>query len=216
LPGNVDSGAAVRAFAAQGGKQPVLIRIQIKKVYHTRRKKTRNFCMESRLAQRLFFVRPAERAASFGGDGMDAAIWDCPIEWAGLLPAGTRRVRRESELTEHLWPLLALTPGACRALEGRGIVCRLLLAPGDCCPGPEWVRAETVISYGLSPRDSLTLSSLTEPVLCVQRSLPRLDGEAVDPQELPLPLLPGPAEALLPVLGLRLLQMPLAEPPFLW
>lgn len=148
---------------------------------------------------------------------MDAAIFDCPREWADFLPPGTRPIRRGTELEEHIWPLLALTPGGCRALtEGGGgaVVCRLLLAPGNSLPAQ--VRAETVVTYGLSPRDSLTLSSLTEPVLCVQRALPRLDGTAVDAQEFPLPPLPGPPEALLPLLGLRLLQMPLSEPPFLW
>ena len=73
-----------------------------------------------------------------------------------------------------------------------------------------------MITCGLSPRDSLTLSSLTEPVLCVQRHLPRPDGAVIEPQEFPLPSLPGPPEELLPLLGLRLLLMPLAEPPFLW
>lgn len=142
---------------------------------------------------------------------MDAAIFDCPMEWTGFLPPGTRRVRLAAELEEHIWPLLALTPEGCRAMAGRGgqIVCRLLLAPGDALPAQ--VRAETVVTYGLSPRDSLTLSSLAEPVLCVQRALPRLDGTAVDAQEFPLPPLPGPPEALLPLLGLRLLQMPLTE-----
>nr|WP_325212728.1 hypothetical protein [uncultured Oscillibacter sp.] len=149
---------------------------------------------------------------------MDAAIYGCPAEWTRLLPPGARRVRREEELTEHIWPLLALTPEGCRELAaaGGGIVCRLLLVPGELQALPAQVRAETVISYGLSPRDSLTLSSLTEPVLCVQRALPRPDGAAVDPQEFPLPPLPAPAEILLPLLGLRLLQMPLTEPPFLW
>lgn len=150
---------------------------------------------------------------------MDAAIFNCPEEWARFLPPGTRRVLREAELSEHIWPLLALTPEGCRALTAfpaGDIVCRLLLAPGDAQPLPPQVRAETVISYGLSPRDSLTLSSLTEPVLCVQRALPRPDGTAVDAQEFPLPPLPVPPEALLPLLGLRLLQMSLTEPPFLW
>lgn len=150
---------------------------------------------------------------------MDAAIFDCPMEWVRFLPPGTRRVRRAEELAEHIWPLLALTPEGCRALaeeDGGEIVCRLLLSPGDLPALPARVRAETVISYGLSPRDSLTLSSLTEPVLCVQRALPRPDGGVVDPQEVPLPSLPAPAEALLPLLGLRLLRMPLTEPPFLW
>lgn len=141
---------------------------------------------------------------------MDAAIFDCPMEWEKLLPPKVRRIRRAEELTERVWPLLVLTPRGCQTLpESPAAVCQVLLAPGDCPAVLERVLAETVISYGLSPRDSLTLSSLTEPVLCVQRALPRLDGTAVDPQEFPLPPLPAPAEAMLPLLGLCLLQMPL-------
>lgn len=145
---------------------------------------------------------------------MDAAIFHCPMEWAFLLPPGTRRITLGTELEEHIWPLLALTPGGCRMLAeetGGGIICRLLLAPGDLQVLPPPLQAETVISYGLSPRDSLTLSSLSEPVLCVQRALPRPDGGIVDAQELPLPAVFGPPEPLLPLLGLRLLQMPLTE-----
>ena len=149
---------------------------------------------------------------------MDAAIYDCPREWAGLLPPGTRRIGTPGELAEHLWPLLALSRAGCQDLEGRErtAVCRILLAPGDCPAALEGVRAEAVVTYGLSPRDSLTLSSLTRPVLCVQRALPRPDGGTVVPQELPLPPLPAPAEALLPLLGLRLLRMPLTEGRFPW
>lgn len=142
---------------------------------------------------------------------MNAAIYTCAMEWERLLPPGTRRVQRAEELAEHLWPLLALSREGCRALKGEPIVCRLLLAPGDCGAVLAHIRAEAVISYGLSHRDSLTLSSLAEPVLCVQRALPRPDGSVVEPQEFPLPTLPGPPEALLPLLGLRLLQMPLTE-----
>lgn len=168
---------------------------------------------------------------------MDAAIFDCPMEWEGFLPPGTRRVRRVEELRERVWPLLVLTPAACQTdavrkaatVSRTPVACQILLAPGDCPAVLDWVQAETVISYGLSPRDSLTLSSLTDPVLCVQRALPRLDGTVVDPQEFPLPPLPGrqplsdrqslpdrqslsgPADALLPLLGLRLLQMPLTS-----
>lgn len=141
---------------------------------------------------------------------MDAAIYDCPAAWGPFLPPGARRVRQAEELAAHIWPLLALTEEGCRRLEGAGPLCRVLLTPGD-CPPALLTGAETVVSYGLSPRDSLTLSSLTEPVLCVQRALPRPDGTVVEPQELPLPPLPAPAEALLPLLGLWLLQMPPAK-----
>ena len=53
-------------------------------------------------------------------------------------------------------------------------------------------------------------------MLCVQRTLPRPGGGEVVPQEFPLPPLPGPAEELLPLLGLRLLQMPQTKNPFSW
>lgn len=140
---------------------------------------------------------------------MNAAIYGCPTAWEAWLPAGTRRLQSAEELAEQVWPLLALTPSGCKS-AGRGR-CRILLAAGDCRCALEEIEAETVVSYGLSPRDSLTLSSLRSPVLCVQRALPRLDGTVIDPQEFPLPPLPGPAEELLPLLGLRLLQMPLTR-----
>ena len=133
---------------------------------------------------------------------MNSAIYGCPEVWTHLLPPGTCRDPREI----RLWPLLAWT-GLVRKPEG--LRCRILLAPGD--GSLEGIRAETVVTCGLSPRDSLTLSSLWRPVLCVQRSLPRPDGGTIEPQEFPLPPLPAPPELLLPLLGLRLLQMPLTE-----
>ena len=95
-------------------------------------------------------------------------------------------------------------------------MCRVLLAPGDRALSLEHVSAETVVTYGLSHRDSLTLSSLAEPVLCVQRQLPRPDGTVIEPQEFPLPALPGQAAELLPLLGARLLRLPQTADPFLW
>ena len=74
---------------------------------------------------------------------------------------------------------------------------------------------ECLITYGLSSRDSLTLSSLEKPVLCIQRTLPRPDGSIMEAQEIPLGILPAPAEEILPLLGLRVLRMPLTERPFL-
>ena len=52
--------------------------------------------------------------------------------------------------------------------------------------------------------DSITLSSLREPVLCLQRTLPLLCGGVLEPQEFPLPGVEG-AERLLPGVGTRLL-----------
>ncbi|SFP11052.1 hypothetical protein SAMN05216343_10378 [Oscillibacter sp. PC13] len=146
---------------------------------------------------------------------MEAAIFDCPADWEKLLPKGIRILKSRDMLADGNWSLLALTEQGCRQIVDAS--CRVLLVPGDWAASVlTRVRADTVITCGLSPRDSLTLSSLTEPVLCVQRALPRPDGGEVVPQEFPLPPLPGNAVQLLPLLGLRLLQMPLTETPFLW
>jgi hypothetical protein len=146
---------------------------------------------------------------------MEAAIFDCPADWEKLLPQGIRILKSRDMLADGNWSLLALTEQGCRQIVDAG--CRVLLVPGDWAASVlTRVRADTVITCGLSPRDSLTLSSLTDPVLCVQRALPRPDGGEVVPQEFPLPPLPGNAVELLPLLGLRLLQMPLTETPFLW
>lgn len=144
---------------------------------------------------------------------MEGAIFDCPALWLRHLPPGVLGAESPAGLAGRTWDLLALTRRGRAALGRAKVSCRTLLIPGD---SPPPLRAETVITCGLSPRDSLTLSSLTEPVLCVQRHLPRPDGAVIEPQEFPLPSLPGPPEELLPLLGLRLLLMPLAEPPFLW
>ncbi len=144
---------------------------------------------------------------------MEGAIFDCPAQWQEHLPPGVLGAESPAGLTGRTWDLLALTRRGRAALGRAEIFCRILLIPGD---APPPLCAETVITCGLSPRDSLTLSSLTEPVLCVQRSLPRPDGAVIEPQEFPLPSLPGPPEELLPLLGLRLLLMPLEESPVLW
>lgn len=148
---------------------------------------------------------------------MEGAIFDCPAGWAAWLPPGIRRLTAPEGPAERSWTLLALTASGCGRLGKGPVRCGTLLVPGDCSPERlAHIRAETVISWGLSPRDSLTLSSLESPVLCVQRALPRPDGGVVEPQEFPLPELPGPAAELLPLLGLRLLQMPLTAALRLW
>lgn len=146
---------------------------------------------------------------------MEDVILGCPEVWAALLPGKTRRLERPEELGEKVWRILALTRRGCHLLGQAW--CEILLVPGDCAEAAlGQIRARTIVTCGLSARDSLTLSSLTEPVLCVQRTLPRPGGGEVVPQEFPLPPLPGPAEELLPLLGLRLLQMPQTKNPFSW
>lgn len=144
---------------------------------------------------------------------MEGALFDCPANWEILLPPNVRPVRHVPDLAAHSWDILALTAQGCVQLEQSvHLRCHILLVPGGIQPDLlARLGADAVISYGLSHRDSLTLSSLEKPVLCVQRELPRPDGGVVEPQEVPLGALPGKAEELLPLLGLRLLQMPLGD-----
>lgn len=147
---------------------------------------------------------------------MEGIIWHCPALWRPLLPPRALAAESARDLTLRRWSVLALTERGCGDLERAD--CGVLLVPGDRAEAVlARVRAETVVTCGLSQRDSLTLSSLSEPVVCLQRALLRPDGGTVEPQEFPLPSdLPAPAEVLLPLFGLRLLQMPLTEPPFSW
>ena len=61
--------------------------------------------------------------------------------------------------------------------------CAILLTPGG---GGFSARAGCVVSYGMSPRDTLTLSSIGEEecVIAVQRRFPTVWGGTVERQEL--------------------------------
>lgn len=142
---------------------------------------------------------------------MERGIFRCPPQWLPFLPPQVR-CPSSQELSLSRWALLALTPEGARAIGGMQLRCKCLLLPGDC---PVRTTAPAVISYGLSARDSLTLSGVRQPVLCIQRTLPGPDGTLLEPQEIPLRELPGPPEALLGLLGLRLLLMPLTKALFL-
>ena len=135
---------------------------------------------------------------------MRGAVFGCPAWWARWLPGEVRRLRGAWELEERRWEVLALIGSGCGRLDGRMVSCGLLLLDGP----PETVtgiQSERAVSCGLSLRDSLTLSSVRQPTLCVQRAIPRPDGGVVEPQEIPLGRLPAPADRILPLLGLRLL-----------
>lgn len=118
-----------------------------------------------------------------------------------LLPRDLRCPETAEALAARFWDLLALTAEGCRLLraEGREVACGTLLLPGE-EPLPPRLRAERVVTYGLSHRDTLTLSSLGEmPVLCLQRRL-SASGEIIDARELPMT-----AEKLLLLYGFWLL-----------
>ena len=80
--------------------------------------------------------------------------------------------------------LLVVSPlSARREPSGRY---RTVLLPGD-APVAAGREAASVVTYGLSPRDTLTLSSQQGPLLwvAVQRQLVTVDGRVVERQEFP-------------------------------
>lgn len=62
--------------------------------------------------------------------------------------------------------------------------CKILLMPDELLVIPN---AETAISYGMSSKCSITLSSVRRnPVLAIQREISTLAGVVLEPQEIPL------------------------------
>ena len=123
----------------------------------------------------------------------------------GGVPAGT--FSSCASVPGRRWDLLALLPDA-RALLPRAARAGTLLLCGG-APPPRTVGASQVVGYGLSPRDTLTCSSLRSRgrIVCLQRSVLTLRGALIEPQEFLLPeawdALP-PEEALF-LAGLSLL-----------
>lgn len=128
--------------------------------------------------------------------------------WQQALPPELEKIEDGGAVRQRCWELLVLDREGARRLSGQGRMplCRTLLLPQDAWREP--LHACQVVSCGLSPRSSLTLSSLAQRrVLCVQRRLTAVSGAAIEPQDIPLPLRWGrlPPEALLLAAGAWLL-----------
>lgn len=113
-------------------------------------------------------------------------------------------------LTHAHWDLLVLNHNGCRTLLAQRIHCScntLLLPASPAGAATQLVSAQQIIEAGLSPRCSVTFSSLQNSgsMVCIQRTLRRKDGSVLEPQELPFPPLPLPAEEQLLLFTLRLL-----------
>ena len=90
-----------------------------------------------------------------------------------------------------------------------------MLLPGETGRAALPLRAASAVSYGVSPRDSLTISSREGDLLwaALQRELVTVDGRVVERQEFPLALEPGEEElsALAAAGALLLLGVPPEE-----
>ena len=114
-----------------------------------------------------------------------------------LLPK--EMIRKEGPSLREHWHLCALSYRGAQDLIHVPLSCQTLLVPVDMYR-PLW-QARQVVSYGLSNRSSLTLSSMDRhDMLCVQRTLVDRLGRPMEAQELPLPAswhVFSPAERLL-------------------
>ena len=111
----------------------------------------------------------------------------------GELAAEVRAGRHPAELAGARLELLTVSPAA-RGWAGAGAVpCGTVLLPGTAGPLARALNARQAVSYGTSPRDTLTFSSLEGDRLClaVQRELVTLGGAVVEQQELVLPFSTG-------------------------
>lgn len=136
------------------------------------------------------------------GEGIEAAIL------RRLTGRGGLRGRCASERHPAL---LVVSPKA--AARGMRLPeqCRTVLLPGGM--GGVRPRAASAVSYGVSPRDSLTISSREGDTLwaALQRELVTVDGRVVERQEFPLRLEPGAGE--LPALAVAGALLLLGVPP---
>ena len=127
--------------------------------------------------------------------------------------ADSEREARE-ELAGRQLDLLVAGPDAAGWAGAGAVDCRTVLLHGAAGSLARNLRPCCAVSYGTSPRDTLTLSSLEGNHICLalQRELVTLAGEVVERQEL---VLPFPADASpLPFLAaagaLLLLGLPLS------
>ena len=113
-----------------------------------------------------------------------------------------------AELAEHRLDLLCVAPEA-TGWAGLGAVdCRALLLPGTAGPLARGLRCASAVSYGTSPRDTLTFSSLEGDQICLalQREIVDVRGGVVEQQEFVLPFPPGlPPSGYLAAAGVLLL-----------
>ena len=131
---------------------------------------------------------------------------------AGGCSALVRACRHPALLAGTPLDLLVVTPGASGWAGAGALQCRTALLPGGRAALTRALPADTLISYGPSGRNTLTLSSLDElrASVAVQREFTALDGRTVERQELVLPYDGRPPELLLAEAGAALLLGKLA------
>jgi len=122
-------------------------------------------------------------------------------------PALVRACRHPALLAGLSLDLLIVSPGAAGWAGAGALNCRTALLPGGRSALTRALPAGTVLSYGASGRNTLTLSSLDgeRASVAVQREFVSLEGRAVERQELILPCEGRAPDLLLAEAGAALL-----------
>ena len=101
--------------------------------------------------------------------------------------------RHPAEFAGEPVDLLCIGPDSDGWAGARSAECGVLLLPGAAGPLARGMRCRSAVSYGTSPRDTLTFSSLEGDRICpaLQREIVSLDGRVVERQEFVAPFPPG-------------------------
>lgn len=140
-------------------------------------------------------------------------VWE---QSEGLGPLAQELSGEAAEVTDAEHPsllagtgydLLIVSPLAVGWAGLAALSCETVLLPGAAGPLAGSLLAARAVSYGLNPKDTLTVSSLSGDRICValQRGIIRLDGNVVEEQELVLPYAGELPELVLARVGVRLL-----------
>ena len=82
----------------------------------------------------------------------------------------------------------------------KDVRCAILIAPSNFCAG---VEADSVITYGLGGKDTVTVSSIGESkcMIAIRRDVITLFGGVIEEQELPVDVGGGEVEELMAAVG---------------
>ena len=115
--------------------------------------------------------------------------------------------RHPAHFTGRVFDLLAVSPTAAGWAGAAAIRCRTALVPGGLSALTRTLTADQLLSYGMGPANTLTLSSMEDgrASVAIQREFTALDGSAIERQELVLPYDGSAPDLFLALTGTALL-----------
>ncbi|HHT17180.1 MAG TPA: hypothetical protein GXZ77_05660 [Papillibacter sp.] len=124
-----------------------------------------------------------------GGDSALVAALSDRLPQGVEKPAFVLHAAEKSEDVVGSPDVLLVSPGCTAADLTAPVTCGTLIFPGDAQLPASQFRADCVVTYGMSPRNTVTYSSIAEDscVVAVQREIKSFGGRKVESQELRVP-----------------------------